>query len=170
LSEQHGFRKAENIEAALAAELSFYGQVFGFTTLGVPTLELRRVNLRIGDHVRSSHPPDPCPRSCSPPGWRGWPRGACTFTLGDHVRDRHPRCPTCGTDTDAPRPAAGLVRPGRGRRVLRPRRLRRPAPYWTNWTGTRCRGGTETADRSSDTTALLHLFATRLAAPVVFGP
>jgi dipeptidyl aminopeptidase/acylaminoacyl peptidase len=40
--EQHGFRKAENIQAALAAELSFYGQVFGFTTPGVPTLELRR--------------------------------------------------------------------------------------------------------------------------------
>ncbi|HEY0804839.1 MAG TPA: prolyl oligopeptidase family serine peptidase, partial [Pseudonocardiaceae bacterium] len=40
--EQHGFRKAESIKAALAAELSFYGQVFGFTTPGVPTLELRR--------------------------------------------------------------------------------------------------------------------------------
>jgi dipeptidyl aminopeptidase/acylaminoacyl peptidase len=40
--EQHGFRKAETIRAALAAELSFYGQVFGFTTPGVPTLELRR--------------------------------------------------------------------------------------------------------------------------------
>jgi dipeptidyl aminopeptidase/acylaminoacyl peptidase len=40
--EQHGFRKAESITAALAAELSFYGQVFGFTTPGVPVLELRR--------------------------------------------------------------------------------------------------------------------------------
>jgi dipeptidyl aminopeptidase/acylaminoacyl peptidase len=40
--EQHGFRRADTIEAALAAELSFYGQVFGFTTPGVPTLELRR--------------------------------------------------------------------------------------------------------------------------------
>jgi dipeptidyl aminopeptidase/acylaminoacyl peptidase len=40
--EQHGFRKAETIRAAIAAELSFYGQVFGFTTPGVPTLELRR--------------------------------------------------------------------------------------------------------------------------------
>ncbi|MEV6561471.1 prolyl oligopeptidase family serine peptidase [Nocardia sp. NPDC051756] len=29
--EQHGFRRAENIRRALDAELSFYGQVFGFT-------------------------------------------------------------------------------------------------------------------------------------------
>jgi dipeptidyl aminopeptidase/acylaminoacyl peptidase len=28
--EQHGFRRAENIRRALDAELSFYGQVFGF--------------------------------------------------------------------------------------------------------------------------------------------
>ena len=39
--EQHGFRKAETIRAALEAELSFYGQVFGFTPPGVPVLELR---------------------------------------------------------------------------------------------------------------------------------
>jgi dipeptidyl aminopeptidase/acylaminoacyl peptidase len=40
--EQHGFRKAETIVAALEAELSFYGQVFGFTPAGVPELDLRR--------------------------------------------------------------------------------------------------------------------------------
>ncbi|NUT52815.1 MAG: S9 family peptidase, partial [Saccharothrix sp.] len=40
--EQHGFRKATTIIAALQAELSFYGQVFGFTPAGVPVLELRR--------------------------------------------------------------------------------------------------------------------------------
>lgn len=40
--EQHGFRKAETIRAALEAELSFYGQVFGFAPHGVPVLELRR--------------------------------------------------------------------------------------------------------------------------------
>ena len=28
--EQHGFRKAETIQAALEAELSFYGQILGF--------------------------------------------------------------------------------------------------------------------------------------------
>ena len=38
--EQHGFRKAENVIAALEAELSFYGQVFGFTPPGVPVLPL----------------------------------------------------------------------------------------------------------------------------------
>jgi dipeptidyl aminopeptidase/acylaminoacyl peptidase len=39
--EQHGFRKAETVRAALEAEMSFYGQVFGFTPPGVPVLELR---------------------------------------------------------------------------------------------------------------------------------
>jgi dipeptidyl aminopeptidase/acylaminoacyl peptidase len=40
--EQHGFRKAETIIAALEAELSFYGKVFGFETPGVPPLDLHR--------------------------------------------------------------------------------------------------------------------------------
>jgi dipeptidyl aminopeptidase/acylaminoacyl peptidase len=39
--EQHGFRKAESIRTALEAELSFYGQVFEFTTPGVPELPLQ---------------------------------------------------------------------------------------------------------------------------------
>ncbi|OLF10455.1 acyl-peptide hydrolase [Actinophytocola xinjiangensis] len=39
--EQHGFRKAETVRAALEAELSFYGQVFGFAPPGVPVLDLR---------------------------------------------------------------------------------------------------------------------------------
>jgi dipeptidyl aminopeptidase/acylaminoacyl peptidase len=39
--EQHGFRRAETIEAALHAELSFYGQVFGFDPPGIPVLELQ---------------------------------------------------------------------------------------------------------------------------------
>jgi dipeptidyl aminopeptidase/acylaminoacyl peptidase len=39
--EQHGFRRAETVVAALEAELSFYGQVFGFTPPGVPELPLR---------------------------------------------------------------------------------------------------------------------------------
>jgi dipeptidyl aminopeptidase/acylaminoacyl peptidase len=38
--EQHGFRRASTVIAALEAELSFYGQVFGFTPPGVPVLEL----------------------------------------------------------------------------------------------------------------------------------
>lgn len=32
--EQHGFRKAENIEDALNSELYFYSKVFGFTCAG----------------------------------------------------------------------------------------------------------------------------------------
>lgn len=40
--EQHGFRKAENMIAALEAELSFYGQVFGYEAPDVPFLELTR--------------------------------------------------------------------------------------------------------------------------------
>lgn len=40
--EQHGFRRAETVVAALEAELSFYGQVFGFTPPDVPVLALSR--------------------------------------------------------------------------------------------------------------------------------
>jgi dipeptidyl aminopeptidase/acylaminoacyl peptidase len=38
--ESHGFRRTETIVAALAAELSFYGQVFGFTPPDVPQIRL----------------------------------------------------------------------------------------------------------------------------------
>jgi len=38
--ESHGFRKAENIVASLEAELSFYGQIMGFTPPGVPVVPL----------------------------------------------------------------------------------------------------------------------------------
>ena len=38
--EQHGFRRAETVVAALEAELSFYGQVLGFTPPGVRLLPL----------------------------------------------------------------------------------------------------------------------------------
>ena len=38
--EQHGFRRRETVIAALEAELSFYGQVFGFEPPGVPVLAL----------------------------------------------------------------------------------------------------------------------------------
>nr|WP_205864132.1 prolyl oligopeptidase family serine peptidase [Planosporangium mesophilum] len=40
--EQHGFRMESTIIASQEAELSFYGQVFGFEPPGVPTLELSR--------------------------------------------------------------------------------------------------------------------------------
>jgi dipeptidyl aminopeptidase/acylaminoacyl peptidase len=38
--ESHGFRKAESIVASLEAELSFYGQIMGFTPPGVPAVPL----------------------------------------------------------------------------------------------------------------------------------
>ena len=38
--EQHGFRRQETVITALEAELSFYGQVFGFEPPGVPVLAL----------------------------------------------------------------------------------------------------------------------------------
>ena len=38
--ESHGFRRAENIVASLEAELSFYGQIMGFTPPGVPPVPL----------------------------------------------------------------------------------------------------------------------------------
>lgn len=54
--EQHGFRKAENIIAAVQAELSFYGQVFGFAPAGdVPPVEVRFAD-RLDRHPRTSVP------------------------------------------------------------------------------------------------------------------
>jgi dipeptidyl aminopeptidase/acylaminoacyl peptidase len=38
--ESHGFRKADSIIASLEAELSFYGQILGFTPPGVPAVKL----------------------------------------------------------------------------------------------------------------------------------
>jgi dipeptidyl aminopeptidase/acylaminoacyl peptidase len=38
--ESHGFRKAETIVASLEAELSFYGQIMGFTPPGVPPVPI----------------------------------------------------------------------------------------------------------------------------------
>jgi dipeptidyl aminopeptidase/acylaminoacyl peptidase len=40
--ESHGFRRSETLVDALEAEVSFYGQVMGFTPPGVPTLEMWR--------------------------------------------------------------------------------------------------------------------------------
>jgi dipeptidyl aminopeptidase/acylaminoacyl peptidase len=38
--ESHGFRKTESIMTALEAELSFYGQILGFSPPGIPVLKL----------------------------------------------------------------------------------------------------------------------------------
>jgi dipeptidyl aminopeptidase/acylaminoacyl peptidase len=41
--EQHGFRRAENVERALEAELAFYGEVLGFTPADdIPPIDVRR--------------------------------------------------------------------------------------------------------------------------------
>ncbi len=43
-NEGHGFRRAENIRAATEAELSFYGQVFGFTPADdIPSLKVENI-------------------------------------------------------------------------------------------------------------------------------
>ena len=47
--EQHGFRRESSIVASLEAELSFYGQVLGFTPPGVPRLALDRTGPRRPD-------------------------------------------------------------------------------------------------------------------------
>jgi dipeptidyl aminopeptidase/acylaminoacyl peptidase len=38
--ESHGFRKAETVTVSLEAELSFYGQILGFTPPGIPVIKL----------------------------------------------------------------------------------------------------------------------------------
>jgi dipeptidyl aminopeptidase/acylaminoacyl peptidase len=38
--ESHGFRKAESVMTAVEAELSFYGQILGFTPPGVPVIKV----------------------------------------------------------------------------------------------------------------------------------
>jgi dipeptidyl aminopeptidase/acylaminoacyl peptidase len=45
--EQHGFRKAENVEAALEAELSFYGQVMGFTPPEIAPIRMTGGSLKL---------------------------------------------------------------------------------------------------------------------------
>jgi len=40
--ESHGFRKAETVIAALEAELSFYGQILGFTPPGIPEITITK--------------------------------------------------------------------------------------------------------------------------------
>jgi dipeptidyl aminopeptidase/acylaminoacyl peptidase len=38
--ESHGFRKAESVMTSVEAELSFYGQILGFETPGIPAVRL----------------------------------------------------------------------------------------------------------------------------------
>jgi hypothetical protein len=57
--EQHGFRKAESIVAAVQAELSFYGQVFGFTPAG----DVPQIPVEFADRLRSGNQLQPGNRS-----------------------------------------------------------------------------------------------------------
>jgi dipeptidyl aminopeptidase/acylaminoacyl peptidase len=50
--ESHGFRKAESIIASLEAELSFYGQILGFSPPGVPAVSITRP--KSGKHAGSA--------------------------------------------------------------------------------------------------------------------
>jgi dipeptidyl aminopeptidase/acylaminoacyl peptidase len=45
--ESHGFRKAESIVASLEAELSWYGQIMGFTPPGAPPVPLAGTTARM---------------------------------------------------------------------------------------------------------------------------
>jgi dipeptidyl aminopeptidase/acylaminoacyl peptidase len=51
--ESHGFRKAETIIASLEAELSFYGQILGFTPPGVPAVAITQP--KAGKHAATSN-------------------------------------------------------------------------------------------------------------------
>jgi dipeptidyl aminopeptidase/acylaminoacyl peptidase len=39
--ESHGFRKAETVMTSIEAELSFYGQILGFTPPGIPQVPVQ---------------------------------------------------------------------------------------------------------------------------------
>jgi dipeptidyl aminopeptidase/acylaminoacyl peptidase len=43
--ESHGFRRAESIATSLEAELSFYGQILGFTAPGVPAVKITKAKV-----------------------------------------------------------------------------------------------------------------------------
>jgi dipeptidyl aminopeptidase/acylaminoacyl peptidase len=57
--EGHGFRRAESITAALEAELSFYGQVMGFTPPGIPELKLEAGQVADPPGAGPEPPPEP---------------------------------------------------------------------------------------------------------------
>jgi dipeptidyl aminopeptidase/acylaminoacyl peptidase len=65
--ESHGFRRVETIIASLEAELSFYGQVLGFTPPGIPAIELT-IEAKTTIHNESASPePDPAKPQATQP-------------------------------------------------------------------------------------------------------
>jgi len=130
------------------------------------------VNLRIGDHVRVVAPAGPLRGELLTAGVAKLAAWGLRVTLGDHVRDRHPTLAyLAGTDTDRAHDlqdawcdpdvdAVFCARGGYGGLRLLDQ---------LDWDALAA-AAPKPLIGSSDTTALLHLFATRLAAPVVFGP
>jgi len=130
------------------------------------------VSVRIGDRVRVVAPAGPFPEDLLRAGvaeLAGW---GLHVTLGDHVLDRHPTLGyLAGTDADRADdlrqawcdPDVDAVFCARGGygclRLL----------DHLDW-DTLAAAAPKPLIGSSDTTVLLHTFATRLAAPTVFGP
>jgi muramoyltetrapeptide carboxypeptidase len=130
------------------------------------------VSLRIGDRVRVVAPAGPVSGDLLRAGVAALARWGLRVTLGDHVRDRHPTLGyLAGTDTDRAEdlrrawcdPDVDAVFCARGGygclRLLE----------HLDW-DTLAAAAPKPLVGSSDTTALLHMFANRLAAPTVFGP
>jgi dipeptidyl aminopeptidase/acylaminoacyl peptidase len=63
--ESHGFRRSETIVTALEAELSFYGQVLGFTPPGIPQVAISSGENRPAKKA-PPQPAEPSPPSASP--------------------------------------------------------------------------------------------------------
>jgi muramoyltetrapeptide carboxypeptidase len=130
------------------------------------------VSLRIGDRVRVVAPAGPLPGDLLTAGVARLAAWGLHVTLGDHARDRHPALAyLAGTDTDRAHDlqrawcdpdvdAVFCARGGYGGLRL---------ANHLDWDALAA-ATPKPLIGSSDTTALLHLFATRLAAPVVFGP
>jgi muramoyltetrapeptide carboxypeptidase len=130
------------------------------------------VSLRIGDRVRVVAPAGPLPGDLLGAGVARLAAWGLHVTLGDHARDRHPALAyLAGTDTDRAHDlqrawcdpdvdAVFCARGGYGGLRLLDH---------LDWDALAA-ATPKPLIGSSDTTALLHLFATRLAAPVVFGP
>jgi muramoyltetrapeptide carboxypeptidase len=130
------------------------------------------VTLRAGDRVRVVAPAGPLNGDVLAAGVARLAAWGLHVTLGDHVRDRHPTLRyLAGTDTDRAAdlraawcdPDVDAVFCARGGygclRLLDD----------LDWDALAA-GPPKPLIGSSDTTALLHVFATRLAAPAVFGP
>ena len=93
--EQHGFRKAENIRAALDGELSFYAQVWGFDLPAEEGIAPIEVVARRGQPLNGSRP-------------ESWPRPATAAAVGRAGRRTSRRAAmssSCGRTATASSPS-----------------------------------------------------------------